>query len=260
MTASSAKPKALHPLHAELARHSDRPSKRRWVFGLSLGVHVALALAVGAMEVRKSRAATAIELANVPQKKAQPTPEPPPPAAPTPPSPGPQRAAAARKAAAPAPAAEPAAPAAASLDALPDFGLALSGSGSGTGPGVAVRAPSAQPAAPRTSEPVVRRALNPAPAASDGCEEPASKPRARSVPNPTYTEAARSAGIEGKVRVEVTIDETGKVTAVRVISGLGYGLDEAAISAARAAQFEPAMRCGKPTSATFTIGMRFTAA
>jgi len=258
VTASAGKSKALNPLHAELARHSDRPSKRRWVYGLSVGVHAALALAVGAMEVRKSRAATSIELANVPQKKAQPTPEPTP-VAPTPPSPGPQRAAAAaRKAAAPSPAPEPAAPAAANLDALPDFGLALSGSGSGTG--VAVRAPAAQPAAPRATEPVVRRALNPAPATpSDGCEEPATKPRARSVPNPTYTDAARSAGIEGKVRVEVTIDATGKVTAVRVISGLGYGLDEAAVAAARAAQFEPAMRCGKPTSATFTIGMRFTA-
>ena len=35
------------------------------------------------------------------------------------------------------------------------------------------------------------------------------------------------------------------------------GLDEAALSAARSATFEPAQHCGKPTRATFTLGMRF---
>ncbi len=41
---------------------------------------------------------------------------------------------------------------------------------------------------------------------------------------------------------------------------LGYGLDEAAVQAAQSATFEPAVRCGKPTRATFTISMRFSAA
>ena len=42
-----------------------------------------------------------------------------------------------------------------------------------------------------------------------------------------------------------------------VLEGLGHGLDEVALTAARAATFEPGTRCGKPTSATFVIAMRF---
>jgi protein TonB len=45
---------------------------------------------------------------------------------------------------------------------------------------------------------------------------------------------------------------------VSLLQGLGYGLDEAALATARRAEFEPAVRCGKPTRATFNISMRFT--
>jgi protein TonB len=78
------------------------------------------------------------------------------------------------------------------------------------------------------------------------------------VPQPAYTDRAREAGVEGKVRIELTVDETGRVVSVKVLSGLGYGLDEAAVAAAQSATFEPAIRCGKPTRATFTISMRFS--
>jgi protein TonB len=43
-----------------------------------------------------------------------------------------------------------------------------------------------------------------------------------------------------------------------VIAGLGHGLDEAALEAARASTFEPGTRCGKAAVTTFTIGMRFS--
>ena len=43
---------------------------------------------------------------------------------------------------------------------------------------------------------------------------------------PKYTMQARQAEIEGVVRVEVTVDESGHVVNARVLSGLGYGLDE----------------------------------
>jgi protein TonB len=79
------------------------------------------------------------------------------------------------------------------------------------------------------------------------------------VPQPVYTDAARAAGVEGKVRVELTVDETGRVIDVKLIAGLGQGLDEAALSAARNASFSPAQRCGRPVRATFTIAMRFSA-
>ncbi len=57
---------------------------------------------------------------------------------------------------------------------------------------------------------------------------------------PEYTMQARQAEIEGVVRVEVTVDETGRVTSARVVNGLGCGLDESALAAAKASVFEPA--------------------
>ncbi len=62
------------------------------------------------------------------------------------------------------------------------------------------------------------------------------------------------------VRVQVTVDETGNVLNARVLSGLGYGLDEIALKAARDTQFEPATLCGKPIVGTkilaFSFGLR----
>jgi protein TonB len=149
-----------------------------------------------------------------------------------------------------------AAPAAAEPVAAPDFGLSLGGGAAG--PGLAVRAaPSpASSVAPAPVHKVLQAAPAPAPTAK--CDEPAKKPRPISISQPAYTSEARSANIAGKVRVEITVDEAGRVTKVRVLEGLGYGLDEAAIASARAATFEPGTLCGKPTTATFTVAMRFT--
>jgi protein TonB len=144
------------------------------------------------------------------------------------------------------------------FDGLPDFGLALSGSGDGPGLAVPARRPVQQ--APVAQAPVVRRAAR-ASAKTDvaECEEPLSKPRPKSVYKPSATEEARAAGVEGKVRVEVTVDESGNVVSARLLNGLGYGLDEASLAAARRAEFFPASRCGKPVSATLVISMRFSA-
>ena len=59
------------------------------------------------------------------------------------------------------------------------------------------------------------------------------------------------------MRVEVTVDEAGHVISARVVSGLGYGLDEAALAAAKASHFEPASRCGKPVIGTVVLPFRF---
>lgn len=104
----------------------------------------------------------------------------------------------------------------------------------------------------------VAKSLAPPPPSDGQCEEPLQKPKPKSVPQPAYPEAARAAEVQGKVRVEVTVDESGAVVSARVVSGLGHGLDEAALAAARSAKFSPAMRCGKAVRGTFVIGMRFT--
>ena len=85
-----------------------------------------------------------------------------------------------------------------------------------------------------------------------------SKPKPVQMSRPEYTEEARSAGIEGKVRVELTVDASGVVRNVKVLESLGHGLDEAALAAVQAASFEPAYLCGKPVEATFVVSIRFS--
>jgi protein TonB len=218
-------------------------------------VHGALAVGVGSIEIKKSRAATAIEYAETRKKK------PPEPAKvdPTPPEKAPPCRALAHRAAAPPPAAEPPPPKAVenqALDALPDFGVSLTGEVNGTG--VALPLGGGSPPREQAVEKGVRKAAPVAAALpSDGCDEPPAKPKPISVPQPAYTDDAQTAAVEGKVRVQLTVDESGKVIDVKLIQGLGHGLDEAALQAARRATFEPALRCGRPARATFTIAMRF---
>ncbi|RYZ02473.1 MAG: energy transducer TonB [Myxococcales bacterium] len=243
-------------------------SGRTAFIAFSLVAHVAAAYGIDTIEVKKTRAATAIEIADV-KKPAKKTPPPPaklePPKKPEPPS-RERRVAAPKPAEAPPPEAPPleAPPPAvtAPIAELPDFGVALSGgvdgtgialpTGNGLGRGLRPAAAPKAAASPKKATPLA------AAAGLDPCEEPAAKPKPRSVPQPLGTEAARAAGVEGKVRVQLTVDETGHVVDVKLLQGLGYGLDEAALTAARRAEFEPAVRCGKPTRATFNISMRFT--
>jgi protein TonB len=230
---------------------------RAVLISVSVGVHVGLVLLLGEIRVEKAVAATPIEITEV----APPAPPPPPEPVkvepePTPPAPEPER----RRAPPPAPvkvaAPAPEAPSAPSFDGVPDFGLALEGSAGGTGVAVPTRA--AQPLTP-TPRVLEARAPAAAPKSAGECVEPATKPKPLSVPQPVYTDAARAAKVEGRVRVELTVDESGRVVEVRVLQGLGHGLDEAALSAARSATFTPAQRCGRPARATFTIAMRFSA-
>jgi protein TonB len=221
---------------------------------LSVLVHAALAIGVGEIEIKKSHAATAIQYAET-QKKKPPEPAKIDPAPPE--KAAPSHALARRAAPAPvAPEATPKAAQAAALDGLPDFGVSLSGGVNGTG--ISLPTGSGGPARERAVEKVVRKAAPVAAALpSDGCDEPPVKPKPISVPQPSYTDDAQAAAVEGKVRVQLTVDESGKVIDVKLIQGLGHGLDEAALQAARRATFEPALRCGRPAQATFTIAMRF---
>jgi TonB family protein len=74
---------------------------------------------------------------------------------------------------------------------------------------------------------------------------------------PLYTDEARAAGIEGPVKVELTVNELGDVIEVRVIQGLGHGLDQAAMTAFKRWKFSPAMKNGKPIRTKFVITSRF---
>jgi TonB family protein len=67
-------------------------------------------------------------------------------------------------------------------------------------------------------------------------------------PEPRYTERARRSRISGVVRVRALLGADGKVKGVTVIKGLGGGLSESAITAARAIEFTPATVGGRPVS------------
>ena len=229
----------------------------------SLVVHGAFAFGIGELRVSKSHAATAIQFAEAkkPAKKLPPAKVEPPPRKPEPP-------ARERRASAPKPAEAPpppdnTPPPAAPVSDLPDFGLSLTGGVDGTGialpAGGSAHGGPRQPQAPKSGP----RKLLPVAAATSGldpCEEPPAKPKLHSgsIPQPAGTEAARAAGVAGKVRVQLTVDEAGHVVDVKLLQGLGYGLDEQARAAAGQGQFDPAVRCGKPTRSTFNVSMTFT--
>ncbi len=58
----------------------------------------------------------------------------------------------------------------------------------------------------------------------------------------TYPPEAEQAGIEGEIKLRVSLDEHGKVHDIKVLSGLGHGLDQAAMNALRyRCKFKPAV-------------------
>ncbi len=61
-----------------------------------------------------------------------------------------------------------------------------------------------------------------------------------------YPVEAKQMGIEGRIRLQVEVNADGTVGAVRVIKGIGYGLDEAAVAGLKKCRFEPAMMGGQP--------------
>jgi protein TonB len=74
---------------------------------------------------------------------------------------------------------------------------------------------------------------------------------------PPYPEEARRAGIEGRVTLQITVDEAGQVTSAKVIQGVGYGLDEAARTGMLKARFRPATKGGEAVATTLTFVYRF---
>jgi TonB family protein len=67
-----------------------------------------------------------------------------------------------------------------------------------------------------------------------------------SKPTPAYTDEARKLRIEGEVLLEVVFEGSGSIRVVRVVHGLGHGLDESAIKAAQQIHFTPAQQDGQP--------------
>ncbi len=76
-------------------------------------------------------------------------------------------------------------------------------------------------------------------------------------PKPAYTVEARELRLEGEVALQVVFQANGTIRVVRVLSGLGHGLDEAAQQAALRVRFKPATRGGVPVDTNATIKISF---
>ena len=94
------------------------------------------------------------------------------------------------------------------------------------------------------------------------------------IPEPNYTEAARSGDVRAQVEMEVTIAPSGRVKDARIlrrvllssedgsgtkrtVEALGYGLEEAALDAARRTLFRPARAGGKAVQSRKTLTLTF---
>jgi TonB family protein len=84
-----------------------------------------------------------------------------------------------------------------------------------------------------------------------------SRPVRLSSPEPLYTEEARANHVSGTVFLRVQVDVDGNVNAVRLVSGLPYGLTEKAMDVARGTKFKPAMKDGKPVSVWIGLEINF---
>ncbi|MBX6360259.1 energy transducer TonB [Pseudacidobacterium ailaaui] len=78
-----------------------------------------------------------------------------------------------------------------------------------------------------------------------------------SKPLPQYTPEARQLRIQGDVTLEVRFTASGRVEVLRVVSGLGHGLDQQAILAAEKIRFKPATKNGIPVDEVSTIRITF---
>jgi TonB family protein len=84
-----------------------------------------------------------------------------------------------------------------------------------------------------------------------------SAPQAVSTPDPNYTEEARRANKQGTCVLSLIVDSAGHPRDLRVIRGLGLGLDEKAIQAVRQWTFQPALKDGRPVDVQITVEVQF---
>ncbi|MCS7081148.1 MAG: TonB family protein [Chloracidobacterium sp.] len=74
---------------------------------------------------------------------------------------------------------------------------------------------------------------------------------------PRYTPEAAAQRLTGVVVVRVEFRADGRIGEVKLVSGLGGGLDQEALRAARSIRFTPAQESGRPVTTTMDIKYRF---
>jgi periplasmic protein TonB len=84
-----------------------------------------------------------------------------------------------------------------------------------------------------------------------------SAPTATSSPDPDYTEEARRAKKQGTCVLWLIVDSTGHPRDIRVVRGLGFGLDAKALEAVQQWKFNPALKDGKPVDVQISVEVEF---
>jgi periplasmic protein TonB len=84
-----------------------------------------------------------------------------------------------------------------------------------------------------------------------------SAPQALSTPDPEYTEEARTAKTQGTCVLWLIVDDQGRPRNIRVVRGLGFGLDAKAIQAVQQWRFQPATKDGKPVNVQISVEVGF---
>jgi TonB family protein len=78
-----------------------------------------------------------------------------------------------------------------------------------------------------------------------------------SKPDPVYPLEARRLRIEGEVVLSVLFGSSGNLRVLKVVQGLGHGMDQAAVEAAERIRFKPAERDGRPVDSTALVHIIF---
>jgi len=231
-----------------------RKKGRSKIYIISIGLHVFLALVIAFIPQKRLREVVAIALAETQKHEDKPKPAPPPPPRTE------SRSARASAARAPAVAeAQTADNTAAQANAagFADIGLSLDSSAADglpmhIAPPTLASAGVKQELAPSKPKLLIAKS-NEVP-----CSEELLKAVPLARPSPKYTPEAENAGIEGKIRLELKVNELGEVESAKVLQGLGYGLDESAVETVKHWKFRPATLCGKPVAASFVVSVVFS--
>jgi TonB family protein len=76
-------------------------------------------------------------------------------------------------------------------------------------------------------------------------------------PRPVYTDEGRQLKIQGEVLIDVVFSANGQIQILKVVRGLGHGLDESAVRAAEKIQFKPALKDGHPADSEAVLHIVF---
>ena len=72
-----------------------------------------------------------------------------------------------------------------------------------------------------------------------------------------YTEDARQRGLSGEVVMEIVVRRDGSVGDVKILQGLGGGLNDRAVQAVRQWRFSPAHKLGEAVDVMVEVSVEF---